>query len=170
MAPTPASERFSPDPTLTPSQHQVLSLLAEGYSLTHAAGVVGVHRNTIRNWRRAVPAFAREMEFAAREQALAWQQQSVELAPRALAVLSEILESPEMSPSLRLRAALAILKMAAAPAPASADVPAVMAEMEAAHGQVLSWQQQGLVHNAQSENHAQSCTTAPRPEARSAPA
>jgi len=160
MAPAPAFERYSPDPTLTPSQHHVLSLLAEGYSLTHAAGAVGVHRNTIRNWRRSVPAFAREIEFAVREQALVWHEQSVELAPRAVQVLSEILDSPDTSAAIRLRAALEILKMAAAPAPSIAGLPAITAEMDAAHGQLLSWQPQ-IVHNDQSENHAQSCTTAP---------
>src|ERR1700680_2334018 len=102
---------YSPDPTLTPDQHHVLALLAEGQSLPAAAEAVGVHRNTIRNWRRSVPAFAREIEFAVREQALVWHEASLLLAPKAALVLEEILNDPAASASIRLRAALAVLKM-----------------------------------------------------------
>jgi uncharacterized protein YecA (UPF0149 family) len=146
---------YSPDPTLTPDQHHVLALLAEGQSLTAAAEAVGVHRNTIRNWRRSVPAFAREIEFAVREQALVWHEASLILAPKAAAVLEEILNDPAASASIRLRAALAVLKMAAEPQPKSLrPFPTVAAEMEAEHGQLLKWKSQ-VVHNAQS------CTITP---------
>jgi transposase-like protein len=134
-------ELYSPDPTLTPDQHHVLALLAEGRSITAAAEAVGIHRNTIRNWRRAVPAFAREIEFAVREQALVWHEQALDLAPKAAAVLEEILNDPAASPSIRLRAALAVLKMAAEPQPKSLRLfPTAAAEMEASHGEMLSWQ------------------------------
>jgi len=49
---------YSPDPTLTPLQNQVINLLAQGCTITEASGRTGIHRNTIGNWRRAVPAFA----------------------------------------------------------------------------------------------------------------
>jgi transposase-like protein len=155
---------YSPDPTLTPDQHHVLALLAEGQSLTAAAAAVGVHRNTIRNWRRSVPAFAREIEFAVREQALVWHEAALVLAPKAALVLEEILNDPAASASIRLRASLAILKMAAEPQPKSLrPFPTVAAEMEAEHGQLLKWKsmaQSQIVHN-ESQNHAQSCTIAP---------
>src|ERR1700676_4148443 len=108
---------YSPDPTLTPDQHHVLALLAEGLSVTAAAEAVGVHRNTIRNWRRSVPAFAREIEFAIREQALVWHEEAVHLPPRAAQILEDILNSPETSPALRFRAALVVLKIASDPQP-----------------------------------------------------
>jgi hypothetical protein len=66
---TPELPNYSPDPALTADQHHVLAILVEGHSLSAAAETVGIHRNTIRNWRRAAPAFAREVEFAVREQA-----------------------------------------------------------------------------------------------------
>ncbi len=160
MAPAPAFERYSPDPTLTPGQHHILALLAEGHSISQAAESVGVHRNTVRDWRRSVPAFAREMEFAVREQALVWQQHSVELAPRAAQVLSETLENPDISPALQLRAALAILKMASTTAPPLNGLNTATVDMEAAYGQVLSWLP-SLVHNRETESHAQCCTTSP---------
>jgi transposase-like protein len=150
---------YSPDPTLTSDQHHVLALLAEGQSLTAAAEVVGIHRNTIRNWRRSVPAFAREIEFAVREQALVWHEAALVLAPKAALVLDEILNDANASASIRLRAALAVLKMAAEPQPKSLrPFPTVAAEMEAEHGQLLKWKsmaQSTPVHNAQS------CTITP---------
>jgi transposase-like protein len=150
---------YSPDPTLTPAQHHVLALLAEGQSLTAAAEAVGIHRNTIRNWRRSVPAFAREIEFAVREQALVWHEAALVLAPKAALVLEEILNDANASASIRLRAALAVLKIAAEPQPKSLrPFPTVAAEMEAEHGQLLKWKsmaQSTPVHNAQS------CTITP---------
>jgi uncharacterized protein YecA (UPF0149 family) len=151
---------YSPDPTLTPHQHHVLALLAEGHSLSAAAEVVGIHRNTIRNWRRAVPAFAREIEFAVREQALVWHEKALDLAPKAAAVLEEILNDPAVSASVRLRAALAVLKMAAEPQPKSLRaLPTAAAVMEASHGELLAWQSK-IMHN-EIPKPAQSCTIAP---------
>jgi hypothetical protein len=125
---------YSPDPTLTPQQHQVISLLADGHSIIGAAVAAGISRNTIRNWRRCVPAFARELEFATREQALVWHEQALLLAPIATKTISDILNDPEASPALRLRAAITILKMAADPKPKPLRAfPTAAAEMEAAH-------------------------------------
>jgi SEC-C motif/Homeodomain-like domain len=157
---------YSPDPTLTPDQHHVLALLAEGRSISEAAAEVGVHRNTIGNWRRAVPAFAREIEYATREQALVWHEEAIRLAPRASQVLEETLNNPEASPALRLRAALAILKMAADPQPRPLRAfPTAAAEKEAAHGERLVLQsalRRTNVHNAV-PIPAQLCTTVPTP-------
>jgi transposase-like protein len=79
--PTDEIPAYSPDPFLTPVQHLVLTLLAEGHSLSAAAAAAGIHRNTIRNWRRTVPSFAREIEFAVLEQALVWREEALRLAP-----------------------------------------------------------------------------------------
>ena len=115
--PEPQLPKFSPDSSLTPAQHKVLALLADGRSIIDAAAAAGVHRNTVRNWRRALPAFAREAEWAAREQALAWHDCMVHLAPRAAHVLHHLLHDDSAAPALRLRAALAVLKAAADPQP-----------------------------------------------------
>ena len=109
------TQRYSPDPTLSPVQHQVLSLLAQGVSTTEAAAAAEIHRNTIANWRRSVPAFARELEFAARERSLFWHDQAAALAEKAIAVLNEILDDKTASPSLRLRAAFKVIAMASDP-------------------------------------------------------
>ena len=168
MAPAPELPNYSPSPSLTEHQHHVLALLADGQSLTDAAEIVGIHRNTIRNWRRASPAFAREAEFAVREQALAWHDRALGLAPQAIQLLEQVLSSPDTNTGLRLRAALAILKIAADPQPKSLPAPGavapVIAEMEAAEGQVLAWQSElSRVHN-EIENHAQPCTIRRTPD------
>ncbi len=115
--------QFSPDPTLTPAQHCVLSLLAVGASISKAAAAVNVHRNTIANWRRTVPAFAREFELASREGAHYWSDQATNLAGKAVAVLTEILDNESANPSLRLRAALKVLEMATVRKPEPAVQP-----------------------------------------------
>jgi hypothetical protein len=108
---------YSPDPTLTPLQHRVINLLAAGHSVTHAAQTEQIHRNTIANWRRTVPAFAREIENATREHYLQSQEQVTSLLPLAIANIREIVTSDTAPLSLKFRASLAILKMAAQPAP-----------------------------------------------------
>jgi uncharacterized protein YecA (UPF0149 family) len=140
MAPAPELPNFSPDSSLTDDQHHVLALLADGQSLTSAAEIAGIHRNTIRNtirnWRRASPAFACEAEFAVREQALAWHDRSLALAPQAFQLLEHVLHNADTNAALRVRAALAILKIAA---------------------------ERLRVHN-EIENHAQPCTIRRSPD------
>ena len=152
---------YSPDPTLTPDQHHILALLAEGNSITQAADAVSIHRNTVLNWRRSVSAFAREMEFAVREQALVWHEQATQLAPVAAVELEKLLTSPETPPAVRLRAALAILKIASEPKiqPLRAIVHTTV-DLETTHGQILALKK--VVQRVQPphiENDAQSCTT-----------
>lgn len=113
--PKPDLPNYSPDPSLTPLQHRVLALLAEGRSLTDAAAEAGVHRNTVCNWRRSVPAFTRDTEFAIREQAVVWHDRMVQLAPLAAQVLHKVLNDEAAPASLRLRAAVTVLKAAANP-------------------------------------------------------
>jgi hypothetical protein len=97
-----------PDATLTPIQQDVLNLLATGSSLTDAATGAGVHRNTIMNWRRTIPAFTTLLDQATRDRAQLIQDA---LAPKAIEVLEAILYNEAASPSVRLRAALSVLKM-----------------------------------------------------------
>jgi hypothetical protein len=134
----PETQRYSPDPDLSPAQHHVLSLLAQGVSTTAAAAAAGVHRNTVGTWRRTSPAFAREIEFAARERSLFWHDQAAALAEKAVTVLSEILDDKSASPALRLRAALKVISMASDPQPGPMKpFPTSAAEAEAVHGRTL---------------------------------
>jgi hypothetical protein len=57
---------------------------AKGVSTTEAAAAAGVHRNTVGTWRRTHPAFARELEFAARERSMFWHDQAAALAEKAV--------------------------------------------------------------------------------------
>jgi hypothetical protein len=113
---TPAPD-YSPDPTLNPQQHRIISLLAAGNSITQVATSENLHRNTIANWRRTIPAFARELEFALREQRQYWHEQATRLAPLAMQAIEETLTNPKASPSLRFRAATLILKLLPTPRP-----------------------------------------------------
>jgi hypothetical protein len=106
---------YSPDPTLTPQQHRVLSLLAAGSTITQAAAALNIHRNTIGYWRRTVPAFSQELEFATQEQRQYWHEQAAGMAPFAIQSIQDSLTSPDSSPSLRFRAAVVVLKMATDP-------------------------------------------------------
>ena len=99
-----------PGPAFTPQQHRVIDLIAEGVTITVAASTLGIHRNTIRNWRRTIPGFATELDFAIGEQSLYWHEQAVALAPKAIAILCTIMHNDASSDSLKLRAATLILK------------------------------------------------------------
>src|SRR5271163_2296788 len=137
MKTTPAPD-YSPDPTLTPQQHRVINLLVDGNSITQAAVAENIHRNTIGYWRRTIPAFARELEFALREQRQHWHDQAIQFAPQAIQSIWETLTNPESSPSLRFRAAALILKMATDPeSKALKAFPTLPAELEALSGQTL---------------------------------
>jgi len=156
-SPLAPSEDYSPDPTLTPQMHRVITNLASGLTITQAAEAEKIHRNTVGNWRRTVPPFARELEYALRERALYWHEQATTLAPLAVQTLSDILTNPDASLSLKLRASLAVLKMSTETEPKTLSfLEARITEIEARSGQVLRFKQQ---IKQQAHNDAQSCTT-----------
>ncbi len=158
---TALTEDFSPDSSLTPQQHRIITLLAAGHSITEAAAQENIHRNTIGYWRRTQPNFARELEFAIREQRLYWHEQATQLAPQALAVIQDILTNSGVSPSLRFRAAQLILKMATDPnaKPITARSTGIP-ELEAVSGQVHALRKEFFVRHPELPNPAQSCTNA----------
>jgi hypothetical protein len=159
---------FSPDSTLTAQQNRIINLLAAGNSVTEAAAQEEIHRNTIGYWRRTQPNFARELEFAIREQRLYWHEQATRLAPQALAVINDTLTNPGSSPALRFRAAALILKLATDPhAKAIPHFPTLAPEMEAVSGQIHALRKELLKEpredskalcTAQSAPSAQNCT------------
>jgi uncharacterized protein YchJ len=153
---------YSPDPTLTPQQHHIISLLAAGNSIAQAAAAENLHRNTLANWRRTIPAFARELEFALREQRLYWHEQATRLAPLAIQVIEETLTNPNASPSLRFRAAALIIKLATDPnAKALKTHDTLPAELAALDDQKRAWRKQIAAETA---SDAQSCTNASTPD------
>jgi uncharacterized protein YecA (UPF0149 family) len=146
MTPVPD---YSPDPTLTPQQHRIITLLAAGNSITQAAALENLHRNTIANWRRTVPAFARELEFAQREQRQYWHEQATRLAPLAIRAIEETLTNPNASPSLRFRAATLILKLLTDPqTKPTKGFPPLSPETEALQGELLQMHKDSQMHKA----------------------
>ena len=120
--------------------------------------------NAPANWRRTVPAFARELDYARRERSLYWHDQATGLAQKAVELISTILHSESAAPSLRLRAALKILAIASDPQPAPMKpFPTSAAEAEAITGrsmilQTLTNESENSENLHNSAQSAQNCT------------
>ncbi|MFN3327054.1 MAG: SEC-C metal-binding domain-containing protein [Bryobacteraceae bacterium] len=95
---------------LTPSQLQAVQALATGANVTAAAEAAGVHRDTIYEWRRALPAFAQAVEDAKAAYETHLHDQLAGLAQLAMAAIRRLLEDPATPPAIQLRAALAVLR------------------------------------------------------------
>jgi hypothetical protein len=115
---------MSPDTILTPTQEQVLALIAAGSTATAAAASAGIHRNTISNWVRASPAFSQALACVHFDRALYWREQAESLAPGAVDTIRAIMADASAPAAVRLKAALAILDKAAAPLPSPPSEPA----------------------------------------------
>ncbi|MFN7995131.1 MAG: SEC-C metal-binding domain-containing protein [Bryobacteraceae bacterium] len=115
--------------TLTAQQHQVLTLIAAGSTVTAAATAAGVHRNTVGNWLR-LSAFRQALDDAHAAQALHWREQAELLAADALQALKSLLQNPATRDSVRLKAALAILDRVSAPLPAPPENLHIDAQFE----------------------------------------
>jgi hypothetical protein len=94
---------------LSPVQAQVVAALAQGRTITTTAAEANIHRNTIHNWLHEPP-FKTAVEEAQREYAATLSDTMRDLAARALETLRNVLDDPKASPSVRLKAALAILE------------------------------------------------------------
>jgi transposase-like protein len=103
---------------LSPKQAQVLAAIAAGQTITAAAAVAGVHRNTVANWMRESAEFREALATAQSCQRTYWREQAEQRAGAAFAVLDQILADPQAPAGVRVRAALDIIKMAStAPEP-----------------------------------------------------
>src|SRR5215471_16905523 len=101
---------------LSSVQTQVIAALAQGRTITAAAAEASIHRNTIHNWLHE-PAFQSAFDEAQREYAETLSDLMRELAARALETLRDILNDSKASPSVRTKAALAILQRPHFPKP-----------------------------------------------------
>lgn len=108
--------------SLTPEQNKVLILVSAGSTVQAAADSAGIHRNTILHWRRTSPGFQHAWDVARYEHQMELRDQLLPLATLAINVIREILENPVSTPSLRLRAALAVHKIVSTPLPAQPDM------------------------------------------------
>jgi|SRR5579872_67547 len=95
---------------LSPAQAQVIAALAQGRSITAAARETDVHRSTIYNWLQNEPHFKTAVENAQREYVEILSDGMRDLAAAALDTLRRLLDDRSTPPTVRLRAALAILQ------------------------------------------------------------
>ncbi len=100
---------------LSAPQHQVLVRILAGDTVQAAADAVGVHRNTVLNWRRSSQTFQNVWESVHYEQAMHWRDQLLPIASLAVDTIRDILADPNTPASIRLRAALAIHKIVSTP-------------------------------------------------------
>lgn len=107
------------DYALSPQQLAVICALSTGATVAAAAAEqAGIHRNTISNWRRNQLPFQHALAHAQYDRALYFREKLEDLVDLAIQSLQQILTDPNAPPSVRLKAALAIIATAsAAPAP-----------------------------------------------------
>jgi transposase-like protein len=102
---------------LSDPQQRAIAAISTGHSTTEAARQLGIHRNTIHYWRRSNQSFRDALAHAFYDRALFHREHAEALAPFAIDAIRAILENPKTAPSVRLRAALAILQTATTPPP-----------------------------------------------------
>jgi len=141
---------------LSPKQEQVLSAIAAGQTITAAAADAGVHRNTVTNWMRESAAFREALATAQSCQRTYWREQAEQRADAAFAVLDQILADPKTPAGVRLRAALAIIKMASTPHDPRKETryvdfngkeQSVAAAMDDLDAMVTAVERRGTMHN-----------------------
>jgi hypothetical protein len=89
----------------------VIQALAKGSTVTAAANAAGIHRTTIHpnhdhHWMRTREEFASALEQAREEYVEQLRDEVQELSALALSKMRELLDDPNTSASVRLRAAL----------------------------------------------------------------
>jgi transposase-like protein len=110
------SSHFS-NANLSPVQAQVVEALAEGATVSGAARQADIHRTTIHHWIRNHPEFKAAAEQAQAEYAAALSDEMRELSALAVKTLRNLLERSDVSPAVRLKAALAVLSRPHFPKP-----------------------------------------------------
>ncbi len=102
--------------SLTVKQLEVVKALSSGLSATTAADVAGLHRTTIHHWCRTIPEFRDALEVAKQARIdIVYDEMNALVSP-SIDILRHIIEDESVSPALRIRTALAILKFVATPA------------------------------------------------------
>ena len=114
MSSTAQSTQFD---TLTPIQVQVLQSLVAGLSVTAAAKEAGIHRTTVHLWTRTLPDFARAYLTLRQQRADRLVDELGDLAGLAINTFRQLLSDESASASVRLKAAMEIVKLVEAQRP-----------------------------------------------------
>ena len=101
----------------TPAQITVVQALATGATVTAAAQLASISRPTVYSWFQN-PAFQQAVAFSQQEFAITIRDRMQALAAKALDKLEALLDNPRSSPSVILKASLAILNRQAWTLPA----------------------------------------------------
>jgi hypothetical protein len=100
---------------LSTQQLAVICALSSGATTAAAADQAGVHRNTILNWRRNCLPFQHGLAHAQYDRALYFRERMEAEFDLAIQCLHQILADPRAPASVRLKAALAVINVAATP-------------------------------------------------------
>jgi hypothetical protein len=111
------------DSTVSEQQLQVIMALSEGMNSTQAAAQAGVHRNTIAYWRRNSLPFRESLAHAQYDRAIFFREKAEEMVDLAYQTVRDLMNDPNTSPSVRLKAAIFILEKATTPPPQKEQVP-----------------------------------------------
>ena len=109
--------------TLTPIQVQVLESLVAGQSVTAAANEAGIHRTTVHLWTRTLPHFARAFLTLRQQRADRLVDELGDLSHLAINTFRQILSDDRASASVRLKAAMEIVKLVELQRPAALADP-----------------------------------------------
>lgn len=94
---------------LTPTQNQIIALLASGISVTAVAAQLNLHRTNIHHWKHTNQDFAIALQDAKEDAADHHRAHCHQHADTALDSLVHLLDDPKTPASVRLKAALYIL-------------------------------------------------------------
>lgn len=108
------TQRNSTKSTLTPKQVQVIGSLASGATVTDAAKEADIGRTSVYLWMKTDDLFAAELNRSRQEYADAVNSQLRGLAAEAVKTVREMLTGADVSPAVRLKAALSVLQGAGA--------------------------------------------------------
>jgi hypothetical protein len=105
---------MQPTNNLTPNQLTFLDWVTRGLSILAAAKEIDVPWAQIMAWKRSIPAFHLALEEALDCRALLNRERAQDLFYEALQVVEQVMRDRTASPSLRLRASLAAIRLSAA--------------------------------------------------------
>jgi hypothetical protein len=109
-------------PALPVSQQRAIAALLAGAGVTAAAAKAGVARQTVHRWLSDDPIFITSYNLARREMADAVNQSLRLLAAQSVKVLRRALTSSKTPAAVKVRAAVEVLRMTAAPPDGPTDV------------------------------------------------